>query len=353
MPDAACYLGMNRILVFRFSAMGDVAMTVPVLASVLSRYPDMEVVFVSRPVFRPLFAQMPENFTFVEADLKMAHKGIAGLYRLFRELKKMKYDGVADLHNVLRTRFLRILFRLSGVKVRYIDKGRKEKRQLVRENNKIFRPLKSMINRYAEVFERLGLPVEVDFTSIYGEQPADITHLLPVTGERTGCRWVGIAPFAKHKGKTYPLMAMEQVVAALSGEESIKIFLFGGGPGEAQLCKTWEERYPQVVALPGKVKMSEELQLISNLDVMVSMDSANMHLASLVNTPVVSIWGATHPYCGFMGWRQSYDDIVDMKMECRPCSVFGNKPCRRGDYACLNEITPERVVEQVKKKLPC
>ena len=95
--------------------------------------------------------------------------------------------------------------------------------------------------------------------------------------------------------------------------------------------------------------MSDELILMSHLDVMVSMDSSNMHMASLVGTKVVSIWGATHPYAGFMGWRQSEENAVQLDMPCRPCSVYGNKPCLRGDYACMNNISPEMIIEKIAK----
>ena len=90
---------------------------------------------------------------------------------------------------------------------------------------------------------------------------------------------------------------------------------------------------------------------MSHLDVMLSMDSANMHLASLVATPVVSVWGATHPYAGFMGWNQNPENVIQIPLECRPCSIFGQKACLRGDYACMNRIAPETIVEQIEKNL--
>ena len=93
--------------------------------------------------------------------------------------------------------------------------------------------------------------------------------------------------------------------------------------------------------------MDAELALMSHLDVMVSMDSGNMHLASLVNTPVVSIWGATHPLAGFMGWGQSEQNAVQIDLSCRPCSVYGNKPCLRKDYACLHQITPAIITQRI------
>ena len=101
----------------------------------------------------------------------------------------------------------------------------------------------------------------------------------------------------------------------------------------------------------GKLNLEKEMLLISYLDVMLSMDSANMHLASLVQIPVVSIWGATHPYLGFYGFRQDIKNAIQTEIECRPCSIFGDIPCQRGDYACLNRIKEETVVEQIKTVL--
>ena len=90
---------------------------------------------------------------------------------------------------------------------------------------------------------------------------------------------------------------------------------------------------------------------MSYIDVMVSMDSANMHLASLVGTTVVSVWGATHPYAGFMGWNQKEENAVQVTLPCRPCSIFGNKPCRRGDYACLRQIEPSDIIQKIENNL--
>ena len=113
----------------------------------------------------------------------------------------------------------------------------------------------------------------------------------------------------------------------------------------------WEQTYPHVISVAGKFKMSQELALMSHLDVMLAMDSGNMHLASLTGVPVVSIWGATHPYAGFMGWGQSEANAIQLSLPCRPCSIFGNKPCLRGDYACLNQITPRQIIQKVESLL--
>ena len=165
-----------------------------------------------------------------------------------------------------------------------------------------------------------------------------------------GEKWIGIAPFAAHKGKIYPLEKMERVIELLlEREPNCRIFLFGGGAEERELLTQWESRHDRCTcALLGS--LYNELVLMSHLDTMVSMDSANMHLASLTGTRVVSVWGATHPFAGFMGWNQSPADAVQTTLPCRPCSIFGNKPCLHGDYPCLNSITPEEIVERVLKR---
>lgn len=342
---------MKRIVVFRFSAMGDVAMTVPVIYSLAKQYPELEITVVSRKAFQSFFEKLPANVHFFSADLQGNHKGICGLFRLFRELRKNRYDGAADLHDVLRTRFLRLGFRCTGIPVARIHKGRKEKRLLTRTVRKRFVPLKTSVERYREVFSRLGFHFPLTFTSLYEKTPDSALSLTAITGIKGEQQWVGVAPFAKHSGKIYPLTLMEQVVNELNATPGIRIFLFGGGKQEAAILTNWEKKYPQTIALPGKLKTAEELLLMSQLDVMVSMDSANMHMASLVHTPVISIWGATHPWCGFMGYQQDPANIVQTDLPCRPCSVFGNKPCYRKDYACLQQIQPAAIIRQIFRVL--
>lgn len=339
---------MKRLLVFRFSAMGDVAMTVPVLCSLARQYPDLQITMVSRAAFQPFFEKLPANISFIGADLYGKHKGIGGLYRLFRELYKMKYDAVADLHGVLRTFFLRFCFRLAGIPVEHINKGRKEKKALTRQKNKIYKPLPSTCERYAKVFKKLGLSFPFNFTSIFDTEQVDCSLFLPYINEKNNKRWIGIAPFAKHVGKMYPLTMMEQVVSELSQWENIQIFLFGGGLQEVETLANWEKKYPNTTSIAGILKLNGELTLISQLDVMVSMDSANMHMASLTNTPVISIWGATHPWGGFMGWNQSWENAIQTDLPCRPCSIFGHKSCIREDYACLNLITPKTILNRIQ-----
>lgn len=339
-----------RLLVVRFSAFGDVAMTVPVIASLARQYPGMDITVLSKPFMQPLFAEAPSNVRFRGVDLSL-YKGVGGLFRLFRELRKeTRYDAVADLHDVLRSKVLRTLFRLSGVRVAHIDKGRREKRALVSPRRKTLRPLPSSFARHEEVFRKLGFPVKTEFRSIYGEGKGDPSLFQPVTGlPGNEKHWIGIAPFAAHRGKILPDDTLARLIAEAAAHTDWRIFLFGGGKAEKEKLEQWSAGYGNVSSLAGKLKLDGELALMSHLDVMVSMDSANMHLASLTGTPVVSVWGATHPCAGFMGWGQTLENAVQAEeLPCRPCSIFGNKPCHRGDYACLTRITAHQIIEKIE-----
>ena len=339
---------MAHILIIRFSALGDVAMTIPVIDSLATQYPQHKITVLSRAVWQPLFEGLPSNVSFVGADLTGKHKGIWGLNSLYSQLKKLHIDYVADFHHVLRSKYLCLRFRLANIPVASISKGRTGKKKLVRRHHKVLENQKSSFRRYADVLEALGFPVLLNFSSIYGEGKGDFSEIEPVTGPKGNQKWIGIAPFAKHIGKIYPIELQEQVVAHFAANPDVQVFLFGGGRSEQEIFDSWTAKYPSVVSMIGKLSMRTELNLMSHLDVMLSMDSANMHLASLVNIPVVSVWGATHPYAGFMGWKQLPVNTVQLDLSCRPCSVYGQKPCWRGDYACLREIKPEQVIAKIE-----
>ena len=340
----------KTVLITRFSAVGDIAMTIPLLYSLSESYPEHRFIFVSRERFGQFFIDKPTNLEFIGINLDN-YKGIRGLYRLYRELSAQEPDMFADLHDVLRTKILRTYFRLfGGVKVKSIDKGRKEKRALTKESNSQKRQLKSTFERYRDVFTRLGLPFKPQFVSLFKEGKGDIGEFYTTLPHKGDDRWVGIAPFARHKGKIYPLEKMEKVVEILSGEEKMKLLFFGNGPEEEKIINNWCSKYPNTVSFIGKSNFNGELRLISHLDAMVCMDSANMHMASLAGVPAISIWGATSPLAGFLGWQQRREDCIELPLECRPCSIFGNKPCRFGDYRCMN-IAPQVVAERIMARI--
>lgn len=321
---------MTRILAYRFSAFGDVAMTVPVFREFLEQNPDVEIIMVSRKNFEALFSGI-QNVIFKGIDLD-DYKGFLGLRRLSNELiREFNPDYVANLHDVIRTKVLDGIYRRKGLKVFKINKGKEEKEHLTDVWNLDKVQLKKTVERYADVFREMGFKVELS------------QKLRPLSVHKSG---IGFAPFAQHKGKMLPLEKSYELARILAQKHTV--YFFGGGKKETETLEAWENQIPNTKSLSGKLSLAEELNKIAELEVMISMDSANMHLASLVGTRCISIWGATHPYAGFLGFGQSEDDVIQVKdLSCRPCSVFGDKECFRGDWACLEEFNIQKVIQAV------
>lgn len=342
----------EHILVIRFSAMGDVAMVVPVVYSLAQQYPHVRITVLSRTFARPLFEDLAPNVNFMAADLKKEYHGIKGLNALYRRLAAKQFTAVADLHNVLRSEYLRLRFNIGHYRVEHINKHRKGRRRITAKHAKRLEQQPTSFENYVEVFKKLGYPVEINFRSIFPEGEKGNLNMLPkgINVKNSFEQWIGIAPFAAHEGKVYPPRLTHQVIEQLLQKyPKARIFLFGRGQQEDQYFREWCQIHPECLYVSHQLEsLHQELILMSHLDAMVSMDSSNMHLASLTGTPVVSVWGATHPYAGFLGWGQSTDNIVQIDLECRPCSIYGQKPCRRGDYACMNGIAPETIVEKIE-----
>lgn len=348
--------GLINVAVARFSAIGDVAMSVPVVYSACRCYPDVRFFFVTRPAMVGIFVNAPSNLKVIGVDVKSEYTGVGGMRRLVAKLSEEHgIDCFIDLHDVLRTRLMRIFWRLKGVRTVALNKGRARKHALTRRHRKVMLPLISSRARYREAFFSAGLPVNDCFKGLFGGRSmADPNRFAGITPPKApGEKWLGVAPFAAHQGKIYPVDLMEKVVGRLNVERpDVKVFLFGGGGEEQKTLERWADTYPGFVSLAGKrYGFPVELSLINHLDAMLTMDSANMHLASIAGIPTISIWGATHPYCGFKGWHQDDGDVIQLPMTCRPCSVFGGKPCYRDDYMCMAAISPETIFNKVIEKL--
>lgn len=339
-----------NILVTRLSALGDVAMMIPVLSSIAQRYPEHHFTVVSMPLVAPLFKELA-NVKFIPFDKRNQHKGMKGIVSLFRQLQKgEQFDHVVDLHDVLRTKFLRTLFRVSGVQVHIIDKGRNEKKALIENGYQQSTQLLSSVERYRNTFATLGLTIGSINRGLPFELKVSGNPIEAKFGAKLG-KWVGIAPFTQHAGKQLSLYKIEKIIDYFYQQEDTTIFLFGAGKNEISQIENWKKKYPNVHSVAGLFPLDIEVLLMKDLNVMFSMDSGNMHLASLVGTPVVSAWGATHPYAGFYNPNQAEDDAVQVNLPCRPCSIFGNQPCKFGTYECLEKIEVNDIVIKMAKYL--
>ena len=331
----------EHILVIRLSAMGDVAMTIPVLRALTNQYPDLKLTVLTKAFFKPLFRDIA-NVSVYEADIKGDHKGIFGLYKLSRLLKKTGFESVADLHNVLRSNLLKFFF--FGKKVIQIDKGRAEKKALT--SGKIFEQLKTTHQRYADVFEHLGYPI--DLSNPIAPKGSKLTaNAIQLIGEDSK-PLIGIAPFAAFKGKAYPLSQMQKVIEALS--KGNKVLLFGAKGNEANQLQDIADKNDSIINLAGKLSLNDELDVISNLELMISMDSGNAHLAAMQGVKVLTVWGVTHPYAGFYPFHQDESNAIladRNQFPNIPTSVYGNI-FPEGYDAVFSTISPEKILNKIE-----
>jgi ADP-heptose:LPS heptosyltransferase len=217
--------------------------------------------------------------------------------------------------------------------------------------NKIFVPLKTTHERYADVFDELGFPVDLSSGSSL-PIAALSDEMSAVVGEEPN-KWLGIAPFAQHAAKAYPLDLVKEVLEKLQKEENLKIFLFGGGHEEEQELKYLAKEFSNATSVAGKFRFEEEIALISNLDAMLSMDSGNGHIAANFGIPVISLWGLTHPYTGFAPFNQPLENSLMPDLDrfpAIPTSIYG-KHIPEGYEDAMRTIPSEKVVKKVKEIL--
>lgn len=334
-----------KLLVIRTSAMGDVALTVPAIAGMRKQYPEAHIVLVTQKTYQPFFISIP-GLDFFFTDFKGRHKGIYGLLNLYRDLRRtVNPDSIIDLHDVLRSKIIRTLFGFSGIPVHVIDKGRAEKTALITGLKKIF--LKHSVQRYCDVFAQAGYQVEPERNVSIVPRQED--YALAATYLDGGAVLnIGVAPFAKHSLKMWPEDYMISLLRLISDHRKCRFFLFAGKE-DAERVSFFEEKVPGIVSVSGKMNLSGELALISRLDLMISMDSSNMHMAALCGTKVISIWGGTDPMAGFGAWMQpdSYSIRIPVEeLDCRPCTIYGKGSSRR-DFQCMKRLTPEYVFKRM------
>lgn len=350
-------MALKKILILRFSAMGDVVLLVPVVKALVAAYPDVEVTVVTRPKYSPFFYDM-ERVVVFPADVDYTYTGFFGIRDLFRKLvRKGNYEVVMDMHDHIRTKVLRTFFKLFGTPVVVFDKGREEKKAFTRKENKITTPLPHTVERYRLAFEKAG------YSFAIGEQP--YLALSDVIQNASGWfaykkstesrKWIGLAPFAKHKTKIWPLENYTELIRQVLQKKDVKFFLFGEGDKEITFFESLRKQFPNnVEVIAGQLKLRQEIALMNHLDVMLCVDSSNMHVAALAGLKLVSIWGGTHPDVGFAPYKVNPNSIVQISREelpCIPCSVYGREKCFRGDFACLTRIKPELIAERIEQAL--
>lgn len=337
----------RNVLVMRLSVLGNVAMTIPVLYPVCKANPDTRFIMLTKKWPASMFHDRPANLKVVDFDVKENHRGLFKLLKLAAQLYKLyDIDAVADLHNVSGTWIIDAYLRARGAKIARLDREKPKRKALVTHKTKD--SVTPIHERYRWVFRELGFETPDNFTHLYEGREMPQSSIVPQ--KEPGQRWIAISPFSSHRQKAYPLELMEQVIERLSNQENYWIFLMGGGKSEKIALRPIARKYKHVISMAEvKHRFIDEYALLAKCDLMLTMESANMHLASLVDLQAMTVWGPTSPACGYLGYNQVVEDDIQLDMDCRPCSITGDKPCKYGDFRCLKNIKPEDIANQVIK----
>jgi ADP-heptose:LPS heptosyltransferase len=351
-------VSLQRILVVRFSALGDVALLVPVIKSFVATYQDVEVTVVTRPKFAPLFYDIERVISF-PADIDYTYTGIFGMRDLFRTLiRKGDYDLVIDFHDHIRTIIFRTFFKVFGTPVIVYDKGRHEKKAFSKRDDKVEKPLIHTVMRYQKAFDKAGFSfnlLEPPYFTLNDSLKGAAADFLAQRNLVKNEKWIGLAPFAAHATKIWPLENYSAVIEEVLKKTPCKFFLFGGGDKELKYFENLQQKFPNhCVIVAGQLKIRQEIALMQHLDLMVCVDSANMHLAALSGVPVLSVWGGTHPDVGFGPLKRGQESIIQIgrdELPCRPCSVYGRETCHVGGFPCLTRITSELIAQKIVNRI--
>ena len=313
-------------------------MVSPVLKELLENNKNYKISLLTNFQFFPFFRAF-NDVNLIPFDNKKQHKGLFGMFRLFKEIKKLDLDYVVDLHEVLRTNFLKAVLKVPFYQ---IDKGRDEKQNLV--SGKIFAPLKSTHQRYRDVFEKIGISIKpLSKTQIHRVDISDL-KLIPKNNKLL----IGIAPFAAHNGKEYPIVQMEEVIKEIN--KDFNVILFGGGKKEEFILDDLAGKHSNVINIANKFSLDQEMDVISNLSIMLSMDSANGHIAALMGIKVLTIWGVTHPFAGFSPYGQTdKNNILVNRLQFPkiPTSIYGEKfPI--GYEKAISSISPKEIISKLR-----
>jgi len=322
---------MQRILIIRFSSIGDIVLTSPVARVLQKKYPTADIRFVTKPAYR----QLVESSPYIKGVFTLNGE----LSELAKELKAFNPDLVVDLHHNLRTRILRTQI---GGKWLAFKKLNVEK--WLKVNLKITRlPKQHIVERYVATLKPLG--IEADEKGLDFFFPTDFTEpKIPSNFENGFVALVIGAKLATKQLPKHKLISicnnLQKPIILIGGKEDVQLARSIKNAGNAQIWNTC-----------GKFNMLESAFLISKSSVVVTHDTGMMHIAAAFNRKIVSVWGNTIPEFGMYPFlpqaKENYAIAEVANLNCRPCSKIGFDICPKGHFKCMEEQDMERIAQQV------
>jgi len=320
---------IRKILVIRFSSLGDVLLTTPVVRALKAKCPDAELHFVVKKEFSDVYAYNPRISKLIFFDK-------ANEAKIKSEIDKEKYDLIIDLQNNWRSRKLT---RGIASNILMFVKPTFAKLLLVYLKINFLKEKKSIVQRYAE-----AAGVEIDQFGLELCLPAEITTKL-----ESDKKYIGIAPGAKHFTKRWPKEYFIELGNELT-KRGFQIVLFGG-KSDQELCFEISKHIPGSINLQNDNNLFQTGADMKLCKLIVTNDSGLMHTAASVGVPVAAIFGSTVKEFGFAPYGVQNLILENNSLFCRPCSHIGKSNCPKKHFKCMKDVTPHNVLNHLQNFL--
>lgn len=339
----------DTILVFQTAFLGDVILTLPMIQVLKKNFPLAEIDVVTTPVAASLLENHPAVSRTIQYDKRRSHKGVRGIISLARDLRRRGYDVAVVPHRSFRTASV---IALSGIPER-IGFSTSSARFVYNHIGEYIKA-KHEVERNFALLSPFGIRVTQKELPTLFPSLDDINAMNKFLFEReilNQRNMVAIAPGSVWNTKRWLLERFTQLALQLANDGK-EVFIIGG-TADAELGRAIIEatKHKQIHDASGKLSLLQSAELIGRCDVLISNDSAPLHMGVAMRTPVVAIFGATVPEFGFAPYGNN-DVVVETKgLSCRPCAIHGGDQCPIGTFECMKKIESGMVYEKVQSIL--
>lgn len=324
---------MRKILVIRFSSIGDIVLTTPVIRCLKKQLPDAEIHFLTLNQFEAILVNNP----YID-KLWLTDKN---LNTVISKLKNEKFTDIIDLHNNLRS--LRIKLELN-VKSKSVRKLNFKKWLLV--NFKInLLPKIHIVDRYLETVKHLGVRNDGEGLDYFiSSADENIWPLLPPAFLNG---YAGIVIGAKHNTKIFPVVKLIEVIKQIN----MPVVLLGGKEDQQRGDEIAAATGKQCFNACGKFALNVSAAIVKHARVILTNDTGLMHIAAAFKKPVVSTWGNTVPEFGMTAYVSADKSAIHeiTHLSCRPCSKIGYEKCPRGHFKCMNDLDEAQIAASIRR----
>jgi len=337
---------LNKILIIRLSSIGDILLTTPFIRQIRKVFPESQIDFVIKNKYSDLLENNPHINNLIKFD---NDTGVAGLKELRNTLIENEYSYIFDLHNNLRSNFLRQ--KLNCQNKYYIKKNKLVQFLLVKFKINRYPEITPIAERYLNVGKPAGIKDDNQGLEIFWNKDSEVSvnKILNRNGIKQNETFYAVAPGAGFYTKRWPLEYYQTFAENILAKHKSKVVVLGDDNDKQQGKNL--AKYNNVIDLTGQLSLIQSAVVLSKSKALVSNDTGLMHMATAINTPVLAIFGSTVKEFGFYPYRSKSIVVENRDLKCRPCSHIGRNNCPKEHFKCMKEIAPKIVGKNFEKLL--